>query len=454
VLLAVVALVTAVVGGMASNGASIFSSRPADAVSTTMVPASFTSSLVRSEVIGYSAQHRPIVAYELGDPHAGYRAVVLGSMHGFYERAGETVTRALRTMKIPAGLHLWVIDTINPDGDALQQRGNAHGVDLNRNWPYHWVPISRSGCTAFVCHYSGSRALSEPESVALTRFLTKVKPNRVVSIHQPLGGVDTTDGGARDPAFRNALARNLNLSLKAFTCFGGCHGTLTSWLSHSTPTTGITVEFPAVVAPSYLAGPAARGILSALMVGVRVPARPVVWRVIGSAGATGPAGGANTVTVTGTGFTTAWRITFGGVPGTHLRVVSTHKVLVVAPRHVAGLVSVRVSGVGGISSTTIQSRYTYVALPTVRSITGIAGASGPPAGGNTVTILGSGFTGISKVTFGGVRATAVRRLSANRLTVAAPRHIAGLVSVRVTGVGGTSSMTTKSRYTYVDRPGS
>jgi len=67
VLLAVVALVTAVVGGMASNGASIFSSRPADAVSTTMVPASFTSSLVRSEVIGYSAQHRPIVAYELGD---------------------------------------------------------------------------------------------------------------------------------------------------------------------------------------------------------------------------------------------------------------------------------------------------------------------------------------------------------------------------------------------------
>src|SRR6478735_2502758 len=184
-LLTVVVAVLAVVAGGQLLDVPDSARSPIDgAVTRAVVPAASSSGVVRSEVIGYSAQHRALVAYELGDPHATYTAVVLGSMHGYYERAGETVTRALRTTTTPRGMHLWVIDTINPDGDALHQRGNAHGVDLNRNWPYLWAPISRTGCTAFVCHYSGPHALSEPESVALTRFLQKIKPRRVVSIHQ------------------------------------------------------------------------------------------------------------------------------------------------------------------------------------------------------------------------------------------------------------------------------
>ena len=450
-LIAVVALLAALTGvhvlGTGADGRS-----PAAAESHPTLAAESSSGVVRLEVIGYSAQHRPIVARELGDPHATYRAVVLGSIHGFYERAGETVSRAMRTMTIPVGIQLWVIDTINPDGDALQQRGNAHGVDLNRNWPYSWIPISRSGCTPFVCHYSGPHALSEPESVAMRTFLTRIKPQRVVSIHQPLDGVDTTDGGAKDPAFRNALARNLNLPLRAFTCYGGCHGTLTGWLTHSTTTTGITVELPQTVASSYLTGTAARGILSALMVGVHVPARPAVSRVVGAAGAAGPSAGGNTVTIDGSGFTTGWRVTFGGVPGTRLKVISTHRITVVAPRHSAGLVSVRVTGVGGTSSTTTKARYTYLAPPTIRTVTGTSHATGPTAGGNTVTITGTGFTTITRVTFGSTRATAVRRLSTIRLTAVAPRHTAGVVSVRVTGIGGTSSTTTEARYTYLAPP--
>ena len=240
-----------------------------------VVPAAATVGVVHSEVIGYTVQHRPITAYELGDPHATYRAVVLGSMHGYYERAGETVTRALRTASIPVGLDLWVIDTLNPDGDALGQRTNAHGVDLNRNWPNLWIPISRAGCTAFDCHYSGPRALSEPETVAMYAFLNRMKPNRLVSMHQPLDGVDTTDGGATDTAFRNALAHNLNLPLKAFTCYSVCHGSMTGWLTRYTSTTAITVEFTQTVSSAYLSGPAARGIVSALMVNVHVSPGPL-----------------------------------------------------------------------------------------------------------------------------------------------------------------------------------
>lgn len=226
--------------------------------------------VVRSRVIGVSVQGRPITAYRVGDPHAAYRAVVLGSMHGFSEQAGQSVTRAIRSMPIPAGLDLWVIDTINPDGNALQQRGNAHGVDLNRNWPNLWQYIAPS--STFDTHYSGPAPLSEPETVAMYNFVKQVHPDRLVSMHQPLDGVDSTDGGRRDPQFRDALSANLGIPVTALTCFGGCHGSMTGYLTNYSSTAAITVEFGDRPTHDYLTGQATRGILAALMVGRPAPA--------------------------------------------------------------------------------------------------------------------------------------------------------------------------------------
>lgn len=112
-------------------------------------------------------------------------------------------------------------------------------------------------------------------------FLIAVQPQRVVSMHQPLNGVDTTDGGAKDVPFRAALAGRLGLPAKPFTCHDVCRGSMTGWLTNYTSTVGITVEFPgaqsAAQSPStgpstqYLRGPAAAGVLAALMTGVAVP---------------------------------------------------------------------------------------------------------------------------------------------------------------------------------------
>jgi hypothetical protein len=210
-----------------------------------------------TRVIGYSVRHRPIVAYHLGDPRAKVTALILGEMHGD-EHAGVVVARSIiRGTVAVEGIDLWVIPTMNPDGDARHTRQNARHVDLNRNWPDRWQPLTGE-------YNSGPRPLSEPETRAMYRFLLDVRPHYIVSLHQPLHGVDTTDGGALDHAFRNRLATNLDLPLKAFRCWSICHGSMTGW--YTTHRYGIaeTIEFGWHPTDGYLTGKVRRGIVDAL----------------------------------------------------------------------------------------------------------------------------------------------------------------------------------------------
>jgi murein peptide amidase A len=227
---------------------------------TFAVPALSATAAVRPavigrRVIGHSVQGRPIVAWHLGEP--GRRKVVLiAVMHGD-ESAPRRVLTDLRDGPPDHDLNLWVVPVYNPDGLAAGTRKNAHRVDLNRNWPYRWAPLGGM-------YYSGPRAVSEPETRALLAFLRKLRPRYVVSMHQPLFGVDTTDGGAVDPAFRHRLARGLGLPSKPFRCWSICHGSLTGWYTAHHYGVAITVEFGAHPSRAYLTGRARRAIVAAL----------------------------------------------------------------------------------------------------------------------------------------------------------------------------------------------
>ena len=84
-------------------------------------------------------------------------------------------------------------------------------------------------------------------------------------------------------------------------------------------------------------------------------------------------------------------------------------------------------------------------------ISTMATSEGPLAGGR-VTILGRHLAGVRKVTFGGVRATALV-LRGNRLSVTAPaRQQSGRVPVRVQTRAGWSRVTKASYYTYLAAP--
>ena len=187
--------------------------------------------VVEKRVIGHSVRGRPITAWRLGERDKP-KVLLVAAMHG-NEGAPRQILATLRDGKPIHGLNLWVLPVYNPDGLAAHTRKNAHGVDLNRNFPYHWADLDGS-------YESGPRAGSEPETRAMMRFLKKIRPKWIVSFHQPLHGVDTDTKNQR---FSRKLANALNLPRKSFTCGGVCHGTMTGWFNSHFKGSAVTVEY-------------------------------------------------------------------------------------------------------------------------------------------------------------------------------------------------------------------
>lgn len=87
------------------------------------------------------------------------------------------------------------------------------------------------------------------------------------------------------------------------------------------------------------------------------------------------------------------------------------------------------------------------------AVTAITPSAGPAAGGTTVTVSGSGFTGANAVHFGTKPATSFSLLSNTTLTAVSPAG-SGAVDITVTTPGGTSAAVTADRFTYsTTKPG-
>ena len=144
------------------------------------MPTRADGNVLERRVFGTSIQGRPLEAIRMGDPK-GVTVAVIGVIHG-NEEAGLLITDELVNMQIPKGVNLWVIPSMNPDGTALNRRGNANRVDLNRNFPYGWARIGQPG----YWQYSGPNRASEPETKAIVSFLREIKPALGLWYHQDL----------------------------------------------------------------------------------------------------------------------------------------------------------------------------------------------------------------------------------------------------------------------------
>jgi hypothetical protein len=153
------------------------------------------------------------------------------------------------------------------------------------------------------------------------------------------------------------------------------------------------------------------------------------------------------VTITGTNFTGATKVVFGTVAATSFTVVSATEITAVSPAQAAGAHNIYVTTPSGTSAPVAADMFTYVssAVPTVTSI---SPTSGPPAGGTTVTITGTNFTGATKVVFGAVAATSFTVVSATEITAVSPAQAAGAHNIYVTTPSGTSAPVAADMFTY------
>ncbi len=174
---------------------------------------------------------------------------------------------------------------------------------------------------------------------------------------------------------------------------------------------------------------------------------PIPGPIVGITPTSGPAAGGTSVTITGSGFTGATSVSFGATAASGFTVESDTQITATSPAGSSGTVDVTVTTAGGTSATSSNDQFTYIPLPVVSSIS--PPARGSIAGGTSVTITGSGFTGATGVSFGATAATTFTVDSDTQITATSPRGSNPVpVDVTVTTAGGTSATSPNDQFTY------
>jgi protein MpaA len=185
----------------------------------------------RTILLGRSVDGRPITAIETGDGDNPTRTLVVGCIHG-NEPTGIAIASKLARMSPPPETDTWIVSDLNPDGAANRTRGNAHGVDLNRNFSTRWRPLRG-------VYDSGPRPLSEPESRIASRLILHIRPSVSIWFHQHLDVVDDSTGSR---AIERQFARVADLRIAPLTPEPG---SAVTWQSHRFPdATAFVVELP------------------------------------------------------------------------------------------------------------------------------------------------------------------------------------------------------------------
>ena len=145
-----------------------------------------------------SVKGRTLYTRDVHPAGTGLRVLVVGGMHGDELSSASVALHWIQLAQAGSAQTHWrFIPALNPDGlfGRPSRRVNAHGVDLNRNFPtpnwkteapFYWAKKTKKDPR----RWPGKMPLSEPESRFLFDQMNSFKPDLIVSIHAPYGLLD------------------------------------------------------------------------------------------------------------------------------------------------------------------------------------------------------------------------------------------------------------------------
>lgn len=191
--------------------------------------------------IGVSLRGNPILTYLFGEGPAPL--LIFAAIHGDEANTNDVAWRLITELQTRPQLALRrsvaVIPAANPDGLALRQRGNARGVDVNRNFPAkNWAPGARGR------YFGGEQPLSEPESQALRAVIERLEPAEIIALHCIARGKHCNNFDGPGQALAERLAAENGYPVKA-TIGYPTPGSFGSWAGVDRQIATVTLEVPA-----------------------------------------------------------------------------------------------------------------------------------------------------------------------------------------------------------------
>ena len=183
------------------------------------------------------------VPLEIWRPRGDCKVLLFAGIHGEEAETTLALSRALRQLSEPSP-NCAVVLAANPDGLIRGTRGNARGVELNRNFPTQdWQPNpvphrSTLEDPSDVMLSPGTEPGSEPETRALVALIDELKPEAVIALHAPLACIDDAN---RSP-LAEWLAKRTGLPLVEDVGYP-TPGSLGTW-GQEQGLTVVTYEFP------------------------------------------------------------------------------------------------------------------------------------------------------------------------------------------------------------------
>lgn len=175
-----------------------------------------------TSVYGYSVRGRALVAYTFGA--GGPITMYVGAIHGNESSSSGLMKSWTDDLEanpsLYSGRRVVVVPTINPDGVAANTRTNAHGVNLNRNFPTDGWVSDINDTDGHHAGGGGSAPLSEPEAQALASLTTSLHPRLLLSFHA-VGSLVTGDPGGYSAGYAAKYASMVGYSDTTYSSGGG-----------------------------------------------------------------------------------------------------------------------------------------------------------------------------------------------------------------------------------------